>query len=132
MKSVEILTINTHKGLFEFLILPFRIKVTPVMFQQLMDTMLSGLDLAIAYIDDVSIKCKTQEEHARHVKEVFQKIKEFGFKLSIEKCEYFLPKIKYLGKIIDEKGRRPDPTHANTIKNMPAPTNLSSLQSFLG
>ena len=30
------------------------------------------------------------------------------------------------------KSRRPDPSHANTIKNMSAPINVSSLQSFLG
>ena len=35
-------------------------------------------------------------------------------------------------QIIDEKGRRPDPSRANAIENMPAPTNVSSLQSFLG
>ena len=27
---------------------------------------------------------------------------------------------------------RPDPSHANAIKNMPAPTNVLSLKSFLG
>ena len=45
---------------------------------------------------------------------------------------YFLPKIKYLGQIIEEKDRRSDSSHANAIKNMPIPTNVSSLQSFLG
>ena len=38
----------------------------------------------------------------------------------------------YLVEITDEKDRRPDPNRTNAIKNMPAPTNVSSLQSFLG
>ena len=40
-------------------------------------------------------------------------------------------KIKYLGQIIDKNGRRPDPAQSSTIKDMPAPENISSLQSFL-
>ena len=37
-----------------------------------------------------------------------------------------------MGQIIDENGRRPDPTRSKAIMNMPAPTNVASLQSFLG
>ena len=50
--------------------------------------MLNELDFAIVYLDDILIKRKTREERARHVKEVFKKI-EFGFKLSIEKYDFF-------------------------------------------
>ena len=46
-------------------------------------------------------------------------------------CEFFLPKIKYLGQVIDEKGRTPDPNRMDTIKYMPTPTNVVALQSFL-
>ena len=41
-------------------------------------------------------------------------------------------KIKILGRIIDKDGRRPDPEGAVVIKDIPAPDNFSSLQSFLG
>ena len=41
-------------------------------------------------------------------------------------------KIKYLGKIIDAKGRNPGSSRSGTIKNMPALTNVSTLQAFLG
>ena len=43
-------------------------------------------DIATAYLDDILIKSKNQEDHARHVIEVLKKIKEFGFKFSMEKC----------------------------------------------
>ena len=38
--------------------------------------------------------------------------------------------IKYLGQVINEKGRTPDPNRADAIKYMPAPTNIAVLQSF--
>ena len=41
-------------------------------------------------------------------------------------------KIKYLGHIIDKDGRRHDPERATAIKDMPAPDNVMTLQSFLG
>lgn len=43
-----------------------------------------------------------------------------------------MKEIKYLGHIIDEEGRRPDPERATAIIKMPAPKNLAELQSFLG
>ena len=49
----------------------------------------------------------------------------------MEKCEFFLSKIKYLGQVIDEKGRTPDPNRVDAIKSMPTPTNVAALQSFL-
>ena len=42
-----------------------------------------------------------------------------------------MEKIK-LRQIIDNDGRRPDPERATTIKDIPAPENVSSLQSLLG
>ena len=50
-----------------------------------MDTMLSDLDFTTAYLDNILIKSKNRENHAKHVIEVFKKIKEFGFKLSFGK-----------------------------------------------
>ena len=97
-----------------------------------MDTMSADLDFTTAYLDDILIKSKNREDHVKHVTEVFKKIEEFGFKLTMEKCEFFRSKIKYLGQVIDQKGRTPDPNWADTIKYVPTPTNVAALQSFLG
>ena len=37
-----------------------------------------------------------------------------------------------MGHVIDKDGRRPDPKRAATTKNMQAPDNIASLQSFVG
>ena len=50
----------------------------------------------------------------------------------MEKCEFFQSKIKYLGLVINKKGRIPDPNWADLIKYMPTLTNVAALQSFLG
>ena len=94
--------------------------------------MLADMDFATVHLDDIQLKSKNREDHAKHVIEVFKKIKEFGFKLSMEKCEFFLSKIKYLGQVMNEKGKTLDPNRPDAIKYMPTPTNVAELQSFLG
>ena len=56
----KLLTINTHKGLLKFDRLSLQIKVAPSIFQQIIDTMLTGLDCAQTYPDDILIKSKNR------------------------------------------------------------------------
>ena len=65
--SKNLLTINTHKGLFQFCRLPFGVKSAPAIFQQTMDTMLTGLPGVSAYIDDIIITGTTPEELLHHL-----------------------------------------------------------------
>ena len=43
-----------------------------------------------------------------------------------------MEKIKCQGLILDKDGRKTDPELAAAMKDMPAPDNIASLQSFLG
>ena len=87
--SSELLCINTHRGLYKFERLAFGVKVAPAIFQQVMDTMLGGLDFTIAYLDDILIKSQSKEEHRLHVNQVFKRIQDYGFKIKESKCEFF-------------------------------------------
>ena len=40
--------------------------------------------------------------------------------------------IKYLGTVIDQNGRHPDPEKVKAIQEVPSPTNVQTLHSFLG
>ena len=97
-----------------------------------MDTMLTGLDFAIIYLDDVLIKSENQRQHCEQIKKGFKRRKEYGFKLSSEKCEFFMSQIKFLEQIIDTNGRRLDYSWAEVIKSISTPKNVTTLQSFLG
>ena len=94
--------------------------------------MLGSFDFTFAYLDDIIISSKTKELHREHLNKVFVKIQEFGFKVKEAKCDFCMNEIKYLGHIIDKDGRRPDPERDTAIKDMPAPDNVTTLQSFLG
>ena len=126
-ECTKYLTIHTHKCLYRLRRLPFGLKVAPSLFQQIMDTMLSGLEYAMAYLENILIKSENFEEHKSHVREVFKRIEKYRFKVGLGICEFCINKIEYLGQIIDHEGKRPNPKRKEAIKNMPIPDNVTKL-----
>ncbi|VDN26003.1 unnamed protein product [Gongylonema pulchrum] len=70
--SRELLTINTHRGLYRYNRLPFGVKSAPGIFQQIMDTMLAGLKGTVAYLDDVIVVGQTEKEHDDNLRKCHQ------------------------------------------------------------
>ncbi|KIH51998.1 integrase core domain protein, partial [Ancylostoma duodenale] len=122
--SKELLTINTHQGLFRYNRLPFGVKSAPGIFQQIIDSMIAGLNGCAAYLDDVIVTGRNIEEHTANLEALFQRIQEYGFRVRIEKCSFLMPQIRYLGSILDAKGRHPDPAKIEVIKKMPPPKDI--------
>nr|VZI51040.1 unnamed protein product [Spirometra erinaceieuropaei] len=131
-ESRELLTINTHRGLFQYTRLPFGVKTAPALFQQTMNAMLSGIPGTAVYLDDIIIVGRSPAELQDRVCAVLERVQEYGFRLRADKCQFFLDSIKYLGFVFDVSGRHPDPENIRAIQRMPAPKNVSQLRSFLG
>jgi len=51
---------------------------------------------------------------------------------NLEKCSFSMNNVQYLGYIVDEHGVHVDPAKIQFIREWPAPTTLTELQSFLG
>nr|XP_033477362.1 uncharacterized protein K02A2.6 [Epinephelus lanceolatus] len=131
-QSREMLTINTHKGLFRYCRLPFGITSAPAMFQRAMDQILSGLPGVQCYLDDILCTGANDEEHLRNLDATLQRLKEYGLRVRKEKCEFFKPSVEYLGHVIDAKGLHTAPSKIAAIVDAPPPQNVSQLRSFLG
>ncbi|XP_011861714.1 PREDICTED: uncharacterized protein K02A2.6-like, partial [Vollenhovia emeryi] len=128
----EVTTITTPKGLYRFKRLPFGIKTAPAIFQQAMDVTISGLEEVYAYLDDVVVTGSTREEHDDRLQKTLQRLQDCGWKLRAVKCHFAAEEIKYLGLIVNARGISPDPETTSAIANMPNPTSVSEVQSFLG
>src|SRR6266496_3455120 len=91
-----------HLGLYEFNIMPFRLKNTPLTFQRLMNKILrENIDeFVIVYIDDLLIYSKTFEEHIEHISKVFEKLQEANLIMKLKKCKFYMPNVEFLGHII--------------------------------
>lgn len=131
-ESRELLTINTHKGLFRYCRLPFGITSAPALFQRAMDQILSGLQGVQCYLDDILCTGANDEEHLHNLDAILQRLKEYGLRVRKEKCEFLKPSVEYLGHVIDEKGLHTSPSKITAIVDAPPPENVSQLRSFLG
>ena len=124
----------TRYGLFEYVVMPFGLCNAPGTFQSYInETLREYLDVfASAYLDDVLIYSNTREEHTVHVRKVLDKLREAGLFLDIDKCEFYVTEVKYLGLIITTEGVKMDPEKVKSILEWPAPKNLKDVQAFLG
>ncbi|UYV84493.1 K02A2.6-like, partial [Cordylochernes scorpioides] len=126
------LTINTHKGLFRFRIMPFGLANAPSYFQSVMDRVLAGIEGVICYIDDVLITTVSVEKHLAVLKTVFLSLEKYNIKLKKDKCKFVQREIEYLCHLIKEDGIRPLDHKLQDLQKAKSPTNISELRSFLG
>ncbi|XP_053685985.1 uncharacterized protein K02A2.6-like [Sabethes cyaneus] len=131
-RDQPLLTVNTHKGLFRYTRLTPGIKSAPGAFQQIMDAVVSGIGRTCGYLDDVLVGGRTKQEHDLNLKQVLQRLEEYGFTVRIEKCRFNMEAVEYLGQILDGDGIRPDPGKTSAIATMPPPQDVPSLRSYLG
>ena len=61
----------TPFGKYKFLMVPFGLAQAPAYFQLLMNKVLEGLSYAMTYLNDIIIFSKNEEDHFRHLEEVF-------------------------------------------------------------
>ena len=122
-----------HKGLFEFNVMPFGLCNAPQIFSELMSIVLQDLDsFALAYLDDILIFSKTIQDHEKHIKTVFERLRKHGLKLKAKKCSFVKEQTQYLGFVIGKDGIKPDPEKVAAIRTLPAPCTVKEVRSFIG
>ena len=64
----------TPFGLYEYMQMPFGLRNASQTFQQLMDSVLAGLDFTFCYLDDILIGSSTAEEHVLHLTAMLERL----------------------------------------------------------
>lgn len=75
------------------------------------------------FYDAIIVTGNTTEQHMNHLRMVFSRLWDAGFRQNRKKCEFFREKIRYLGFIIDKHGLHKDPEKILAIVDAPRPTN---------
>ena len=124
----------THKGLFNFKVLPFGLCNAPATFERLMERVLQGLlwQTCLVYIDDIIVFGKDFRSALMHLKEVFERLRQAHLKLKPKKCSLFGTSVSFLGHIVSRDGIHCDPSKIDVVRDWPSPNNLKELRSFLG
>ena len=88
--------------------------------------------MVMAYIDDIVVATETVEDHMVRLREVFECLREAGFKMRVAKCDYMKSEIKYIGRVVSSEGIKPDPKAVSKLRDWEIPRNKTEMQSFLG
>jgi hypothetical protein len=124
----------TQYGLYEYTVMSFGLTNAPAYFMYLMNKVfMEYLDkFVVAFIDDILIFSKNEEEHDEHLHLVLQKLRENKLYAKLSKCEFWLKEVSFLGHIISEGGIFVDPSKVKDVLSWNTPQNVSDIWSFLG
>lgn len=124
--------ITTPFGLFEFPFMTFGLRNAAQTFQRFIDEVLRGLDFCYGYIDDILLFSESEEQHKQHLRQLFQRLHEYGVLINTSKCVFGVPRVTFLGYTVSAAGVQPLDTKVQAIQEYPVPKTVKELRRFLG
>jgi hypothetical protein len=90
--------------------MPFRLTNAPATFQAYINKTLEGLlDITcVVYLNNICIYSDSIEKHAKHVREILDRLKKTGLYVKFFKCEFDKKEIVFLKYVIGVHGIRMD------------------------
>ncbi|GKD56346.1 putative reverse transcriptase domain-containing protein [Tanacetum coccineum] len=121
---------RTRYGHYEFQVMPFGLTNAPAVFMDLMNRVCKPyLDkFVIVFIDDILIYSKSKQEHEEHLKLILELLKKEELYAKFSKCEFWIPKVQFLGHVIDSKGIHVDPAKIESIKDWASPKTATEIR----
>jgi hypothetical protein len=125
---------RTPFGHYQFKVLSFGLTNAPATFQAAMNNMLRPHlnKFVVVYIDYILKYSKSAEEHVKHVRQIFDLLRESKYHIKLKKCEFEQPEVKFLGHIVGAEGIKVDPAKVQAIQDWEPPTNVHGVRSFVG
>jgi len=120
--------------LYQFKRIPFGVTNGVAAFQRVIDQVIRTEQLqdTYAYLDDVTICGKTQEQHDINLKKFIGAANTYNLTINNDKSSFSLKSINLLGYHISNKSIKPDPSRLEPLKNLPPPRDTASLRRTLG
>ncbi len=130
----EKIACRTRYGSYEFLVMPFGLTNALATFCTFMNDIFREWldDFVVVYIDDILIYSGSLEEHAEHLRKVFQRVRENNLYAKLKKCEFGVMEVDFLGHRITQEGLKMDDHKVKAIVDWEPPKSVSALRSFLG
>ncbi|KAH9752508.1 Endonuclease [Citrus sinensis] len=125
---------TTRDGSFEFLVMPFGLTNAPATFCTLMNKVLQPfLDrFVVVYLDDIVVYNTTLEDHAQHLRQVLQVLRDNELFLKLEKCSFAQQEVEFLGHKIAGGKIMMENVKVKAILDWEPPSKVPELRSFLG
>lgn len=133
-KSRHFTAFLTPMGLYKYTRVPFGFVNSPAIFQRAMNEVLGpGLyKRCAAYVDDIIVFGRTEEEHNDNLEWVLNRCKLFNLKISPAKCQIAKREVQFLGKKLSVKGVAPIRDSLDAISSIDAPKSAADVRAILG
>jgi len=97
---------GTQYGHCEYQVMPLGLTHAPAAFQAYIDNSLRPVidDFAVCYVDDILIYSTDQEEYEEHVRNVRERLQEFGLYTNVKSCHLGDKEVSFLGFISSPDG----------------------------
>ena len=125
----------TAFGTYQFQRMPFGLKNAGAVYCRLVKELLDRLKLdgqVSAYLDDILVHTKTEEEHLRAVDKVLEAHVDAGIKLKAKKTFLFEPAVDFLGHRVSADGITLSSRHLEYIEAIKAPRSGKEVQQLVG
>lgn len=122
------------RPLYHFTVMPFGLCNAPQTMCRLMDKVIPYQyhDRVFVYLDDILVTSADFEEHLQTLTEVALRLTESGLTINIDKSNFCLKQIPYLGYIVGEGILRINPDKVIALTLYPPPKNVKGVRRFLG
>src|SRR5438105_4821528 len=112
----------------------FGLTNAPAFFMYLMNSVfMTELDVCVVvFIDDILVYSKNEEEHAKHLRIVLDRLREHQLYAKLSKCQFWLKEVSFLGHVLSSRGVAVDPSKVQEVLDWKSPTSVMEIRSFLG
>ncbi|GBG92577.1 hypothetical protein CBR_g56090 [Chara braunii] len=86
----------------------------------------------IVYMEDILVCSSSYEGHVQHIEWALLALRDAGFKVTLEKCKFFLTTISFLGHVVTDKGLQLEPQKVAAVRDAPVPSTITQVRAFLG
>jgi len=121
-------------GCYEWLVMPFGLKNVGATYQREMNSMFHDFieKFMQVYIDDVVVKSSSEDDHLNHLRQSFERMRQYRLKMNPLKCAFGVCAGDFLGFVVHKKGIEINHNKTKDIKETKARTTKKELQSLLG
>ena len=121
-------------GLFEPLVMYFRLCNSPATFQAMINEIFADMDdVVVVYINNLMIFTKTenQAEHDKIVLEVLRRLEENDLFIKPKKCTFCATEVNFLGMMVRHDRIKMDQEKVKAILEWPELKTVKGVRSFL-
>ena len=123
-----------NNRVYQYCRLPFGLKMSGDIFARCISKALEDVtsENYKTYVDDILCYSACFKQYLLTLTQIFCTMRKHGIKLNAQKCKFLNNEAKFLGRIVNKDGYRPDSTYVADLKKLEAPKTKKQLQSVIG